>query len=398
MPQAIGAHTLWHVEPNSILVVTREGVALANLAEGSARLLVPGGRWPAWNPLYDMMAVSVVSDGPSQLRLVDFEGRTERVFYEAAAGVPPAIAPLVPHYMMWSPGGNALCYVAQSSFGMALFLSDIDGKFGPDAVINAAPLFSAWCTDNNFLAVHAGEELAVVEIDGSRSTAEVHPKALGFRTPAYSDDAEVLAYAVASPDGGVVIMRAHFQGTGSEEVCAFGSGVALAFRPGTQLLTVAVSNDAESGGFDELWAVDLAEPAYPKRQIYKGQFVSFLWAPTGEHVIVIVPSYSGDGRYAARCLEANGAPKGSTESFAPSEDMRIYLAFFDQYANSHALWSPDGHQFLICGTIGSDRVPASFGDSNGDYVYLWDVTENKPLRTVAPGSIGFFPPLPKTLR
>jgi len=385
------------MEPNSILVVTREGVALANLAEGSTRLLVPGGRWPAWNPLYDMMAVSVVTDGPSQLRLVDFEGKTERVFYEAAPGVPPVIAPLVPHYMMWSPGGNALCYVAQSSFGMALFLSDIDGKFGPDAVINAAPLFSAWCTDNNFLAVHAGEELAVVEIDGSRTTAEVHPKALGFRTPAYSDDAEVLAYAVPAPGDGVIIMRALFQGTGSEEVCRFPGGVALAFQPGSQWLTVAVAKDAESGGFDELWTLNLADPSYPKRQLFRGQFISFLWAPTGERLVVVVPSYSGDGSYAARCLAPDGTPQGATEAFTPSDDMRIYLAFFDQYTNSHALWSPDGHQFLIGGTIGTDRVSASFGDPVGDYVYRWDVTENSPLEALSPGSIAFFPPRPKTL-
>jgi len=385
------------MEPNSILVVTREGVALANLAEGSTRLLVPGGRWPAWNPLYDMMAVSVVTDGPSQLRLVDFEGKTERVFYEAAPGVPPVIAPLVPHYMMWSPGGNALCYVAQSSFGMALFLSDIDGKFGPDAVINAAPLFSAWCTDNNFLAVHAGEELAVVEIDGSRTTAEVHPRALGFRTPAYSDDAEVLAYAVPAPGDGVIIMRALFQGTGSEEVCRFPGGVALAFQPGSQWLTVAVAKDAESGGFDELWTVNLTDPSYPKLQLFRGQFISFLWAPTGERLVVVVPSYSGDGSYAARCLAPDGTPQGATEAFTPSDDMRIYLAFFDQYTNSHALWSPDGHQFLIGGTIGTDRVSASFGDPVGDYVYRWDVTENSPLKALSPGSIAFFPPRPKTL-
>ena len=97
------------MDPNSILVVTREGVVLADLNRGSARLLVPGGRWPAWNPLYDMMAVSVVSDGPSQLRLVDFEGRTERVLYEAAAGVPPAIAPLVPGIRLSGWRWNEAC-------------------------------------------------------------------------------------------------------------------------------------------------------------------------------------------------------------------------------------------------------------------------------------------------
>jgi Tol biopolymer transport system component len=382
-----------------VLIVDARGVHITDVdSPATSRLIVPGGRWPAWNPLFDLLAVSVVEGESSQVRLVDLDGKIERTLYEIPAGVPPVIAPLVPHYVQWSPGGTVLSYVAQGTYGMTLFLSHREGLFGPDAVINAGPLFSAWCTDNNFLAVHAGEELSVIEIDGSRTTAEVAPRTAGYRTPAYSDDAEVLAYARIDESGSVQLIRAKFQGTGSEPVCAFPGGVALAFRPGTQLLTVAVARDPETGGFDELWLVDLSTEDYPKRKIHSGQFVSFLWSPPGERLAVVVPSYGGDGRYAVRILEPDGSPVATSEAFQPSEDYRIYLAFFDQYVNSHSLWSPDGCSLLIGGRVATDSVSPAFGDPDGDYVFIWTPLSGMPMRLIRPGGIGFYPPLPKPLR
>jgi TolB protein len=263
-------------------------------------------------------------------------------------------------------------------------------------VINGAPLFSAWCTDNNFLAVHAGEELAVVEVDGSRTTAEVAPHALGFRTPAYSDDAEVLAYAL-SAEGGVALMRARFQGTGSSEVCRFPGGVALAFRPGTQELTVAVTRDPSNGGFDELWTVDLSSEGAPKTCIARGSFVTALWDPTGTHMVLFAPTFSGDGKYAGRLLSPQGNVLGTSEAFFPSDDFRIYLGFFDQYANSHALWTAEGDRIVIAGRLGGDGVSPSFGDPEPSYVMTWTVGPSARLKVVASGEIGFCAPLPKML-
>ncbi len=383
-----------------LLVVGRDGVSLAEPGEPGAlwnrRPLVERGRWPAWNPVFDVMAVSVETNGRSELRVVDFEGHTERVLFASPEGVAPVIAPRVPHYPMWSPGGNVLSYVAQSTYGLTLFLSHLEGTFGPDAIINGAPLFSAWCTDNNFLAVHAGEELAVVEVEGSRTTAEISQRALGFRTPAYSDDAEVLAYALPE-DGGAVIMKAKFQGTGGVEVARFAGGVALGFRPGTQELTVAMTADPSTGGFDELWSIDLGRDGAPSRKLARGPFVSFLWAPTADRLAVVAPAFSGDGRYVIRSLSPEGKAIAASEPFLPSEDYRIYLAFFDQYANSHSLWTPDGSTLIVGGRLPGDGVSPSFGDPEPSYVMTWAAERGAAFETVAAGEIAFCAPLPKQI-
>ena len=364
-------------------------------------VLAASGRWPAWNPARDIVALSVLdgrSDPPhSSIELRDLDGHTLRTLYQSPAGVSPVITPRVPHYALWSPGGRILSYVAQSSYGLTLFLGDVDGALSADPIINGAPLFIAWCTDDNFLAVHSGTELAVVETQGSKMTAEVAKRAVGFRTPVFSDDAEILAYAVSS-EPGVAVMRAHFQGTGGREVRRFAGGVALAFRPGTQELSVAVARETETGAFDELWAFDLSQEPAPARRVTRGPFVAFFWAPTGDKLVTIVPTQSGDGRYAARALTPDGAFLAATDGVVPSQDYRMLLGFFDQYSQSHHLWSPDGERFLLAGRLAGDAVSSSFGEPIGDMVLAWRVAKGEPLEVVAPGDVGFFPPARQRIR
>jgi hypothetical protein len=389
---------------HAVVIAERSGgVALFRRSAGAwdRTPVVDHGKWPTWNPIYDLLAISRVDPssegGTSAVDLVTLEGQLLRTLHESAPGIAPVIAPRLPHYALWSPGGDMLSYVAQSSYGLTLFLSHAEGRFVSDPIINGAPLFIAWCTDNNFLGVHAGDELAVVETEGSRTTANVAHRALGFRTPAFSDDANIMAYAIPA-EPGVAIMRALFQGMNGREVHRFGGGVALGFRPGTEQLTVAVTFRPDSGVFDELWSLDLALDPPPATRLARGPFVSFFWAPTGDHIALVIPAQSGDGRYAIQALSPDGRVTAMTEAIVPSQDYRMVLGFFDQYMQSHHLWSPDGLHFLITGRKASDAVSGSFGDPEGDYVMLWSPAERRSPEIVAPGDIGFFRPLAKTVR
>lgn len=382
-----------------IIVSERSGAiaVLRRTASGGweRRLVTAGGVWPVLNPARDAVAVSVVrQDGDfirSTIELFSLDGTHLRTLHQTPKGVGPIIAPRVPHYAAWSPRGDVLSYVAQSSYGLTLFLSDVDGAFVSDPIINGAPIFSAWCPDNNFLGVHAGDELAVIEVEGSRTTANVAERAAGFRTPAFSDDANIMAYALPS-EPGVAIMRAHFQGTGGREVHRLPGGVAMAFRPGTQELTVALTRQPGSGVFDELWTVDMGREAATAQLLWRGPLAAFFWSPTGDRMVTVVPTHTGDGRFSAWLLDAGGRFAGATEPFVPSIDYRTVLGFFDQFSTSHMLWSPDGQAFLLAGRLAGDGVSAAFGDPLGDYVLLWPARRGAPLEVVAPGDVAFFPP------
>jgi hypothetical protein len=383
-----------------IVVEGRGAVALFTpTTDGWARSqLKAAGFWPAWHPRNSSAAISVVKAGSepsSTIEHIDLEGRYLGTLHQTAVGVPPVIAPRVPHYAMWSPRGDVLSYVAAGREGLSLFLTDTSGGLISDAVVTAAPIFSAWSPDGRHLAVHAGNQVVIVDVDGDRRPRVIADQAVGFRAPAYSHDGTALVYGVA--DGGSVkVMRSEPDGANPAEVTRFPGGIALAFRPGTNELTVAVTLSPDTGVFDDLWSLGDVTAAAPvdARRIARGPFVAFLWAPTADRLALVIPAQTGDGRYMIRAVTSAGAALAATEAFFPSQDYRTALAFFDQYAKSHHFWSPDGERLIICGRVGGDLVSASFGDPEGPYVFVWRAAAGQALERVTPGELGLFGPPP----
>ena len=360
--------------------------------------LARAGFWPAWRPGHDAVTLSVVvQEGKQQrsaIEMLDLEGNHLRTLYESPLGGDAVIAPNVPHYALWSPGGDLLALVATGSAGLTLYLSEADGPLIADPIQTGAPLFLAWSPDGGRLAVHAGVNLTVLELAEARASRPISADARGFRTPAFSDDGELLAFA--TPDGtgdGVVVKVASGPAGKAEAVHELPGGVALAFRPGTRTLTVAVTTHPASGAFDELWAIDLAAGAEP-RLLLKRPFASVFWDPAGEKLAFVVPSTTGDSTVSLHARTAAGEFLGASPSFLPSSDFQTMAGFFDQYARSHRLWAPDGSAFLAGGRLLTDSPAAAFGDGSRDAILCWRPERGAPIERIGEAGIGFFPPPP----
>lgn len=356
------------------------------------------GFWPAWRPGHDAVSVSVVVDEGkrqrSAIEMLDLQGNHLRTLYESPLGGDAVIAPNVPHYALWSPGGDRLALVAQGSAGLTLSLSEADGPLIADPIQSGAPLFLAWSPDGGRLAVHAGVNLSVLELAEARASRPISADARGFRTPAFSDDGELLAFATPDSTGdGVVVRVASGSGESSEAVHELPGGVALAFRPGTRTLTVAVTTRPASGAFDELWAVDLAGAGEPEILLRRA-FTSVFWDPTGEKLAFIVPSATGDGSVSLQARTAAGEFLGASAPFTPSPDYQTMAGFFDQYGRSHHLWAPDGSAFLAGGRLFTDSPAVAFSDGSHDALLSWRPERGAPIERIGQAGIGFFPPPP----
>ena len=108
---------------------------------------------------------------------------------------------------------------------------------------------------------------------------------------------------------------------------------------------------------------------------------------------LVVPTQTGDGRYAIYALAPGEGVVGATEGIVPSDDYRALLGFFDQYLQSHRLWSPDNSAFLVIGRLPNDAVSASFGDTEGPYVWTWAGERGASLEQVTAGTAAFFSPV-----
>lgn len=358
--------------------------------------LARAGFWPTWRPGHQAVALSVVvAEGRRQrsaIEMLDLDGNHLRSLFESPASTDAVIAANVPHYALWSPDGDLLALVAQGRAGLTLFLSEADGPLIADPIQTGAPLFLAWSPDSRRLAVHAGVNLSLLELAEARASRPISADARGFRTPAFSDDGELLAYA--TPDGsgdGVVVQVARSSGEASEPVHELSGGVALAFRPGARTLTVAVTTTPASGAFDELWTIDLAAKSEPQL-LLRRPFASVFWDPTGEKLAFIVSSATGDGSVSLHARTATGEFLGASPSIAPSPDYQTLAGFFDQYGLSHRLWAPDGSAFLAAGRLPTDAPAPAFSDGSYDALFCWRPERGAPLERIGEAGIGFFPP------
>lgn len=355
--------------------------------------VAPHGWWPSWSASGEL-ALSHVGAGPDGseaiLEVVDTADATFTPTLISRESPAALIAPRTAHYMLWREDGNQLCYVAPFDGGLALFCAAPGGVDSPRRLLSGAPLFPAWQPARPQLAVHHGSTLSFLETATGGATS-VSERAAGFRTPAWRDDGGWLAFAEPA-DGGVEVAIVDADGSGRERVVRVNGGVALAFRPGSRELSIAVSRSPESGVFDELLLTDPRSGA--RKRIWRGPFVAFWWSPLGASLALVIPTQSGDGRHQVHILAPDGAVVASAEPFVPSQDMRTVLAFFDQYGLSHRLWAPDGSAFLLAGRLVSDGIASSFGDPPGDCVYLWSAQRGAPLERVGGGIAAYFPPPP----
>jgi hypothetical protein len=385
---------------NSDLVVVGPSGAVAILSEAAGRWrrseLTASGTWPAWNPVSDLVAVSNVEtegDAPvSTITVLSLSGAPERTVYRTPEGVPSVIAARLPHYLQWSPSGRWLSYVAQGPMGLTLHIADLSSfeadSEGGAPIINGAPIFHTWCPDDNFVGVHSGKEMSVIESDGSRATALVSDKGIGFRAPAFDDDAEHMYFAVPST-GGVSLMRALFQGTEAKAIAEFPAGVVLMPRPGSTDISVAVAALPETGAFDRLLILTRDGE---QRSSIECPFVAAFWSPQGDQLALFVPMFTGDGRHAVQIRDSEGRLVSATEPFLISPDLQIMLGFFDQFSHSHSIWSRDGTEVVIAGRPAGDSIPATLGARAETLAMRFKVSEPAPLELLEPASLAFYRP------
>lgn len=352
---------------------------------------VTSGWWPAWRPGRREYAISRVEASGSSLHaglhLQGIDGGDIPI--PGSLSVPPAlIAERVAHYALWDPTGQMLCYVMPAGRTLAARLWRA-GEPEAETLTGGTPIFPAWSPDSRRLLLHYGDQLVSVDLEsGEQSVLSTH--AMGFRTAAISSDGELTAFAEANEQGTALLCHRGTPG-GATEAARFDGGVALSFRPGTHELAAAVTTGAEAGVFRDLYLLDLEHPGEPRRLVH-GPLLAYWWAPAGDRLAVLVPAYTGDGRYQLRFHGPDGRFLRAMEPLTLSPDMRTMVSFFDQFALSHPLWSPDGRRFAFGGRVLTDSIPASFADGQLDAVVVADAAEGGPWHRVGMGFGGFFPP------
>ena len=361
---------------NRIVIVNGDGQVETLAPDGQdRRVLTRQGstvffQFPAWSPDGRRLAVigSRLSGGSIHVLpdVIGADNAPESQVYFSADETPI--------YLYWSPDGANLAFLAnQARNQMGLKIIDSDGARDSRLLATGAPFYWDWSADGRQLLVHIGEEsgagqLALIDVDGQTQAGNLATPGI-FQAPGIAPGGRYWAFAEDSDGLSALVVvdtqtgeRRAFDQSGSLALGWSSTGGQLAFTNGT----------ADSHHFwGPLRVLDVASGQ--TRVLTRQMVLAFFWSPDGRSIAFITvngdPQDGGVNALAktrqltrlARPVQQQGQDflTLSVVNVVTGQGLRLldfqptgvfltqFLPFFDQYALSHRLWSPDSSALVL---------------------------------------------------
>ena len=270
-------------------------------------------------------------------------------------------------YIYWSPvpcqrksNCSDLAYLIEEPEGIALRKVGID----PDRITNerigiGGPVYFSWSPEGSEIVWHSGgaqrfdsnPKLVHYHIEKELTTPLIHSPGK-FLAPAWSPVSN--SWLAATYDG----LRSTLQWFTNEQMTALASAenrwLSFVWSPNGKKIAYAISEDAFMTAFGPVYVYDLETG---ETQQITGTFsiASFFWSPVGDRLAYLTrPAYEGE-MVQWRVFDLAGNEDHGYEMFLPSYQMVNVINSFNQYAQSHRFWSPDG-RYLVYADRDSDEV------------------------------------------
>ena len=352
---------------------------------------------PAWSPDGSRLAVIVTDQEATRLYVVGMPA-------DGAAGDPVATAVYSsdgrrPFYLYWAPDGERVGFLANDGDAITLRTAPADGTDAADGpegngvLRRGAPFYFAWLDSDRMLVhVGAGTDAIAGEIDLDGADAGAVVQGTGdFRVAAASRDGAFVAYVTGASAPEIVLESR--DGTSDARLPVDGPA-ALAFDPaGTTLATIAAEEPGDVASGLPFGPLRLLDPgAGDARTLIDESVVAFWWSPDGRTIAALRLAPVVDSSTATRPNAALAAINGEPAAASPEPALGMRLTFvdvatgdvrsdravklggdfvaavlpyFDQYALSHRVWSPDGQAIVLPLEDAGGRTQVTVLDADG---------------------------------
>jgi TolB protein len=307
-------------------------VVLAEIEAGRSQV-----RQPTWSPDGSRVAwvqVEVTDDETLQAVLAtstDDGGRPT----EATTGA------VVPFYLSWDPTSSRIAYLGGREADVEVGI--VEGERGRATPLDTGqPYYLSWAPEGDEMLVHVGEDrLERLELDGTLTTVADRPGT--FLAPVWTGDGRSFVYASATARGQHLVVHDVDARNGSQLV-PFDGLVRFVVSPDGRRIAFQILEEQRA---QPLTVIDVRSGE--TTEVVEGLTGGFFWSPDGERLLYLTPD-PDEEQFWYRWGVWDGTSSFTTPRFLLSLlVVEEYLPFFEQYAQSMSLWSPDGSAFAYPG-------------------------------------------------
>lgn len=287
-----------------------------------------------------------------------------------------------PFYLYWSPDGRQLAFLSPSPFDqLTLWIANGHAADSAQTVAHGSPSYFSWASDSQSLLVHLGRPqgalnntyMAIFDPDPSR-LVELPDTPGGFQAPAWSPNSRQFLFARQGSQRTSELVVA--EGDDRRVLASSRTGLAFAWSPAGDRIAYSIPDPGEALLYGSVVITDLEGKEH--RVVAQGQIMAFFWSPDGRQLAVLnfdpgsqerqghtIPVRAGvaprlqaaDAGLAWSVVNLADGTGVNFAPFQPTEPFLLLVPYFDQYAQSLSLWSPDG-RYLVYADV-DDRGQAS---------------------------------------
>lgn len=366
----------------------RDGAELSGGVQAQPLRMNEYYTWPTWSADGIKLAASrvIVEESGAEITLQVMDantGSSHTVYENGRAGL---VADGAPHYIYWAPTGEQVSFLASTPDGLSLFVWDDTRGSLATRIDRGAPLYYQWSKDAQAMALHVGPEVIWARFPAAEPSRISFQSAGNFRVPALSPDGSSIAYVDRTIEGAGLYLAPTYDLDQAKKLMDVGWSSAIMWSPDGTQIAVADQSNPRTQLFNNLLLApaDGGSPTSLVSEDASTNVWAFFWSPAGDK-LAWVRVNGASQELELMVSPSDGSGSDQIFDFQPSAEVFIMMSFFDQYAHSHSLWSPDGQALVIAGSKGEAARRSNGRTPTGDRIYVLDAEGKEPPKDLGAG-------------